>query len=222
MRHFTPAYNPWDQRLCLVPDGDLFQAIKAGRVSIVTDQIDRFTASGIKLGSGAELQADLIVTATGLKLLLLGGLELEVDGKIIRPSDCKVYKGMMLSDVPNFAFAVGYTNASWTLKVDLSSRYICRLLNYLDRKDYQKCAPHFDGPLCEEPLIDFTSGYVQRSLAMLPKQGSRAPWKLYQNYLLDLMTMRLGSLKTSMKFSRLVPNNLPKEMKVGTDKEVQR
>lgn len=202
MRHFTPAYNPWDQRLCLVPDADLFHAIKAGRVSIVTDQIDRFTERGIQLRSGMELEADLIVTATGLKLLLLGGMELEVDGEIIKPSERKVYKGMMLSDVPNFAFAIGYTNASWTLKVDLSSRYICRLLNYLDKKNYQKCAPHVTGNLREEPLIDFSSGYVQRALAMLPKQGSKAPWKLYQNYLLDLITLRFGSLKNCMKLSR--------------------
>jgi monooxygenase len=203
MRHFTPPYNPWDQRLCIVPDADLFKAIKAGRVSIVTDQIDTITETGIKLKSGNELPADLIITATGLKLKLMGGLQFEIDGRCVRAADHKVYKGMMLSDVPNLAFVIGYTNASWTLKADLVNRYVCRLLNHMDRHGYDICMPKIHGKLGEAPLLDFTSGYVQRSLAELPKQGNRSPWKLYQNYLLDLVTLRLGSVTDSMHFTRL-------------------
>jgi cation diffusion facilitator CzcD-associated flavoprotein CzcO len=206
LRHFSPDYNPWDQRLCLIPDADLFHSIKQGRVTIVTDQIDSFTEKGIKLRSGKELAAELIVTATGLKLLLFGGSQLQVDGQTVIPSRCKVYKGMMLSGVPNLAFAVGYTNASWTLKVDLASRYLCRLLNYLDRKGYTKCVPRVSSTMREMPLIDFSSGYVQRSLALLPKQGTRAPWKLYQNYILDLLTLRFGAVTDCMSFSRGAAN----------------
>lgn len=199
-RHFTPPYNPWDQRLCLVPDADLFLAIKGGKVTMVTDQIDRFTEDGILLKSGAKLPADLVVTATGLKLKLLGGMTVAVDGQAIQPADRKVYKGMMISDLPNFAFAIGYTNASWTLKVDLTSKYLCRLLNYMDQRGYQQCWPEVKGDVGEEPLLDFTSGYVQRALDQLPKQGSKAPWKLYQNYIRDVLTLRYGSVTDSMRF----------------------
>jgi cation diffusion facilitator CzcD-associated flavoprotein CzcO len=201
-RHFSPPYNPWDQRLCLVPDADLFEAIKAGTVFVVTDHIETLTEYGIRLRSGTELPADLIVTATGLKLKLMGGLELTVDGRVVEPARCMVYKGMMLSDVPNLAFAVGYTNASWTLKADLSSLYVCRLLRHLDRRGYTTCVPRLRGRQREAPLIDFSSGYVRRSLDQLPKQGSRAPWKLYQNYALDLLTLRLGPLTDNMEFRK--------------------
>lgn len=214
--HFTPAYNPWDQRLCVVPDGDLFQAIKSGRVSIVTDQIETFTEKGIKLKSGAELDADLIVTATGLKLKLIGGMQVVVDGHVVQPPQCKVYKGMMLSDVPNFAFAVGYTNASWTLKADLSNKYFCRLIRYMDQHGYTRCVPRVRGELQDIPLMDFTSGYVVRDLQNLPRQGNKAPWKLYQNYILDLMTLGYRGVTNSMEFSRARQGATP-----GTAQEKQ-
>jgi len=202
MKHFTPNYNPWDQRMCIVPDGDMFQAIKKGTVDIVTDHIDTFTQKGVKLKSGTELEADLIVTATGLKMKLIGGMQVVVDGKLVNPPDCKVYKGMMLSDVPNLAFVVGYTNASWTLKADLSNIYFCRLINYMDQRGYSRCVPRVRSEMGEEPLMDFTSGYVQRALSTLPKQGSRAPWKLYQNYILDLYTLRYRAVTDNMEFTR--------------------
>jgi cation diffusion facilitator CzcD-associated flavoprotein CzcO len=202
MKHFTPHYNPWDQRMCIVPDGDMFEAIRKGTVDIVTDHIETFTEKGVKLKSGTEIEADLIVTATGLKMKLIGGMQVLVDGKLIHPPDCKVYKGMMLSDVPNFAFAIGYTNASWTLKADLSNRYLCRLINYMDQRGYTSCMPKIRGAVKDEPLMDFTSGYVQRDLANLPKQGSKAPWKLYQNYILDLITLGYRSVTDYMVFSR--------------------
>jgi len=202
MKHFTPNYNPWDQRLCIVPDGDMFQAIKKGTVDIVTDHIETFTERGVKLKSGTEIDADLIVTATGLKMKLIGGMQVTVDGKLVNPPDCKVYKGMMLSDVPNLAFAIGYTNASWTLKADLSNRYLCRVINYMDQRGYTSGMPKIRGKVKDEPLMDFTSGYVQRDLANLPKQGSKAPWKLYQNYILDLITLGYRSVTDYMVFSR--------------------
>ncbi|MGH8446961.1 MAG: flavin-containing monooxygenase [Solimonas sp.] len=193
--HFTPSYKPWDQRLCLVPNGDLFDTIRSGRASVVTDHIERFTADGIRLRSGQELQADVVVTATGLKLELLGGATFQVDGRKVDFARTMSYKGMMCSGVPNLAFAIGYTNASWTLKCDLSSEYVCRLLNYMDRHGYKQCTPLRNDPtITEEPLIDFSSGYVQRAIAAFPKQGSRSPWKLYQNYALDLMTLRHGNV----------------------------
>lgn len=191
--HFTPRYDPWDQRLCLVPDNDLFDAIKSGGASVVTDTIETFTERGIRLSSGAELEADLIVTATGLKLRLLGGVELVVDGQRVDAANAMTYKAMMFSDVPNLAMSFGYTNASWTLKSDLTCEYVCRLLNHMEREGYRRCVPRRNDPsVGEEPFLDFSSGYVQRSLAALPKQGSKAPWKLYQNYLLDIVTMRHG------------------------------
>jgi monooxygenase len=190
-KHFTPTYNPWDQRLCLVPDGDLFNAIKSGKASVVTDVIDTFTESGIKLKSGQELHADIIVTATGLSLELLGGMQVSVDGRQVDFAKTFNYKGMMFSDVPNLASAFGYTNASWTLKADLTSAYVCRLLNYMDKHGIRQCTPrNRDASLGPEPFLDFTSGYVQRALDTLPKQGSKAPWKLYQNYALDILTLR--------------------------------
>ncbi len=201
--HFAPRYNPWDQRLCLVPDGDLFTAISSGRASIVTDHIETFTEHGIRLTSGAELPADVVVTATGLNLLALGGMTLSVDGADIDLACTVAYKGMMLSGVPNFAMTLGYTNASWTLKSDLVSEYACRLLNHMDQRGYQICTPAAPDTLRREPIINLQSGYVLRSVAVLPKQGSAPPWRLHQNYPRDVLMMRHGSLEDEgMRFSR--------------------
>jgi len=201
--HFNPRYNPWDQRMCLVPNGDLFATIRAGRASVVTDHIETFTEKGIQLRSGDELEADLIVTATGLELQVLGGIELRVDGREVRPAEKLSYKGMMLSDVPNMASAVGYTNASWTLKCDLTCEYVCRLLNYMRAHGYDQCTPRRNDPaIQEEPWLDFTSGYVQRSMHKFPKQGSKRPWRLHQNYLLDTLTLGYGRVNDgTMEFS---------------------
>jgi cation diffusion facilitator CzcD-associated flavoprotein CzcO len=202
--HFTPEYDPWDQRLCLVPNGDLFEALGEGRASIVTDHVDTFTETGIRLRSGRELQADVIVTATGLNLLALGGIELAVDGREIVLGETMSYKGMMLSGVPNMALAVGYTNASWTLKCDLTCEYVCRLLAHMDAHGYSQCvAENSDPDVLPLPFIDFSSGYVQRAIEYFPKQGSKAPWRLYQNYALDIVSLRRGSLQDeAMRFSR--------------------
>jgi monooxygenase len=206
-RHFTPRYNPWEQRLCLVPDADLFRAIKAGRASVVTDEIETFTETGLKLRSGAELEADLIVTATGLQLQVLGGVEVSVDGKRVDWPETTTYKGMMYSDVPNLASAFGYTNASWTLKSDLTCEYVCRLLNRMKRRGLRQCTPrNVDATPGAEPWLDFSSGYVKRSLHLFPKQGSKAPWKQYQNYLRDIVTLRFGKLDDgAMVFSNPPP-----------------
>jgi len=203
-RHFTPRYNPWDQRLCLVPDADLFRAIRRNKVTVVTDEIETFTGAGIKLKSGAELPADLVVTATGLSLQLLGGMSLAVDGKSVDPAELLTYKGMMYSDVPNFAVVTGYTNASWTLKADLVCEYVCRLLNHMRRKGYRQCTPRIDDPAMErKPWVDFSSGYIQRAAHKFPKQGTKRPWKLHQNYALDLLNLRYGSIRDSaMVFSK--------------------
>ena len=193
--HFTPRYNPWDQRLCLVPDGDLFRAIRENRASVVTAEIDSFTKGGIRLKDGRELEADIIVTATGLVLQVLGGIEVAVDGRSVDFAKTLNYKGMMYSDVPNLAAAFGYTNASWTLKCDLTCEYVCRVLNYMDRHGYRQCMPHNSDPTISElPPLNFTSGYVQRSVAKMPKQGSKRPWRLYQNYALDILTLRFGKI----------------------------
>jgi monooxygenase len=194
--HFTPNYNPWDQRLCLVPDGDLFEAIKAGRVSVVTDHIETFTEKGIRLRSGREIEADIIVTATGLVMKLMEGVTLVVDGKPVEFRETFAYKGMMYSDVPNLASAFGYTNASWTLKCELTSQYVCRMLNYMDEHGYRQATPrNRDSSLQKIPVVNFTSGYVQRALGAVPSQGSKRPWKVYQNYLMDMLTLRLGALE---------------------------
>jgi cation diffusion facilitator CzcD-associated flavoprotein CzcO len=192
--HFTPRYNPWDQRLCLVPDADLFEAIKAGRAEVVTDHIDHITKDGIALKSGKTLPADIIVSATGLKLQLLGGMQVFVDGVRAELSSSMSYKGMMFSDVPNLASVFGYTNASWTLKADLTSEYVCRLINYMDRKGFAEGTPRKHAAVGEAPWLDFSSGYVTRAMAEFPKQGDKAPWKLYQNYALDLVTLRYGKV----------------------------
>jgi len=193
--HFTPRYNPWDQRLCLVPDGDLFKAINEKRASVVTKEIDTFTKNGIRLKDGSELDADIIVTATGLVLQVVGGLEVSVDGRTVDFARTLNYKGMMYSDVPNLASSFGYTNASWTLKCDLTCEYVCRLINYMDRHGYKKCMPHnLDPSITELPSLDFSSGYVQRSVAKMQKQGSKRPWRLYQNYALDVVSLRFGKV----------------------------
>ncbi len=193
--HFQPRYNPWDQRVCLVPDADLFEAMKAGKASVVTDQIERFTKTGILLKSGKELPADIVVTATGLKLLALGGISLNVDGMVIEPGQQLAYKGMMLSNVPNCALCVGYTNASWTLRADLASTYVCRLLNHMQRFGYTQCVPACDTAHVEHrPLIGLKSGYVQRGMEQFPKQGPKAPWILPQNYIVDMLTLKYGEV----------------------------
>jgi monooxygenase len=201
--HFTPRYNPWDQRLCLVPDSDLFASLKSGKSSVVTDTIDTFTPKGIKLKSGQELEADIIVTATGLQLQLLGGLQVTVDGVAKNLSQSMSYKGMMYSDVPNLASSFGYTNASWTLKCDLTCEYVCRLINYMGKKGFAEAKPRKDASVQEEPWLDFSSGYVQRALDILPKQGKTKPWKLYQNYALDLVSLRYGKVDDgTLEFSK--------------------
>jgi len=200
--HFSPNYNPWDQRLCLVPDGDLFVALREGKASIATDQIDRFVPEGIALKSGKVLPADVIVTATGLQLSLFGEVKLTLDGKSIDPHHLFVYKGMMYSGIPNMANTMGYTNASWTLKADLTSRYFCRLLNHLDHTGQTVFTPTPDASLLPQPYLDFTSGYIQRVAHLLPQQGDRKPWRLNQNYALDLLALRFGKLQDGvMTFS---------------------
>jgi cation diffusion facilitator CzcD-associated flavoprotein CzcO len=194
-RHFTPHYNPWDQRMCLVPDGDLFESIKAGKSKVVTDEIDTFTERGIKLRSGTELEADIIVTATGLKLVALGDIQLKVDGRTIDPSKTMNYRGTMYAGIPNLASVFGYTNASWTLKSELTCNYICRVLNRMSREGYQVCVPQNDDPSVQpEPWLNLSSGYIQRVADKLPKQGSKVPWKLHQNYVKDIISLRYGSL----------------------------
>ena len=202
--HFTPRYNPWDQRLCLAPDADFFRAIKAGRAEVVTDEIDVFTESGIRLRSGRELLADIVVSATGLKLKLLGGIEIVVDGKPVDFAQTMNFKGIMFSDVPNLAAVIGYTNASWTLKADLTCAYVARLMNHMDRHGYIACTPRQHDPsVTAEPLIDFSSGYIQRSIDQFPRQGSKKPWRLYQNYVRDLLNLRFGAVNDkALEFTR--------------------
>lgn len=195
MKHFTPTYNPWDQRLCLVPDSDLFVAIRSGKAEVVTDQIESFTETGLQLTSGQQLDADIIVTATGLVLKIMAGLELVVDGETVDLSTKMAYKGMMYSGVPNLASAFGYTNASWTLKCDLTAEYVCRLLKYMDSNGYTSCTAQANDPtVTPEPVLDFNSGYVLRALDELPRQGSKTPWRLHQNYIKDLGMLRYGKL----------------------------
>jgi cation diffusion facilitator CzcD-associated flavoprotein CzcO len=202
--HFKPRYQPWDQRLCLVPDGDLFATIRAGRATIATDEVASFTETGIALRSGASLEADVIVTATGLRLLAFGGIELAVDGRSVELPKTMAYKGMMLSGVPNLAFTIGYTNASWTLKADLVSEYVMRLLRHMDAHGYDQCAPAKDDPgVTERPLLDFAAGYVLRSIDEFPRAGSRAPWQLGMSYAHDVVRLRHGRVDDpEMRFTR--------------------
>jgi monooxygenase len=202
--HFTPRYDPWDQRLCLTADGDLFAAIRTGRASVATGEIEAFTEGGIRLRSGVEIPADLIITATGLRLKLFGGVALEVDSKPVVPAETVAYKGMMLSGVPNFAFAIGYTNASWTLKIDLAYDFMCRTLRRMDKGGYTTCVPATpDHDVRAEPLFAFSAGYIRRAIHTFPRQGSRAPWRAYQNYALDLLGLRYRRVEDgALCFSR--------------------
>ena len=207
-KHFTPNYQPWDQRVCLCPDGDFFEAMNADKASVVTDHIDTITENGIALKSGDHLDADVIVTATGLELLFLGGIELIVDGEVVDPSQRYIYKGFMCNGAPNMFAALGYTNASWTLKVDLTNEYACRLINYLDREGLQYCSPEATPDLVETPLLNLDSGYIRRGEGMLPKQGDKVPWKLYQNYLYDRFSLKYTSIKdTAMTFGKRQTSN---------------
>lgn len=202
-KHFNPHYNPWDQRLCVIPDGDLFKAIRKEQASVVTDHIERFTEKGIRLKSGKELEADVVVLATGLKVKLLGGAQLEVDGEMIHTRDRMAYRGMMMSDIPNFALAFGYTNASWTLKTDLTANYVCRLINYMDRRKKDIVVPRKQKGVSKEPFLDFDAGYIKRAGHILPQQGSRKPWRVYQNYLKDMLTIRYSRFNDGvLKFGR--------------------
>jgi monooxygenase len=194
-RHFTPRYDPWDQRLCVVPDGDLFEALRNGTASVVTDTIDTFTENGLRLESGAELPADIIVTATGLELLFIGGIEMSVDGEALDLPNRLTYKGMMLEGVPNFAMAMGYTNASWTLKCDLTCDYVCRLLNRMRERGQRQCTPvNSDAAVTTAPLLGLSSGYIQRSAAEFPKQGTRFPWQVHQSYLRDYRALKMSDV----------------------------
>jgi len=201
-KHFTPRYNPWDQRMCLVPDSDLFNSIKSGKASVVTDHIDHFTENGILVKSGEHLEADIIVTATGIELNALNDIEVSVNNEKVEPHNRLSYKGMMLSGVPNLAFSFGYVNASWTLRADLTCEYVCRLLNRMDKLGVNTCIPQEDPTaIVDDEYIDFSSGYVQRALDRLPKQGKKAPWRNYQNYLKDIFLVRIFSIKDStLKF----------------------
>ncbi|GAA3426220.1 NAD(P)/FAD-dependent oxidoreductase [Streptosporangium nondiastaticum] len=202
--HFAPSYDPWDQRLCAVPDGDLFRAVREGRADVVTDHIERLTPDGVALRSGRHLPADVVVTATGLNLLAIGGMRLSVDGRDVELPETLVYKGMMLSGVPNLSLTVGYTNASWTLKADLVAHYVCRLLRHMDAHGHRAVtpvAPDLKGRDGLAPLIDLKSGYVLRSAGLLPRQGPAAPWRLYQNYLRDVRLMRGGPVTDGVRFT---------------------
>lgn len=201
--HFTPLYNPWDQRLCVTPDADFFNAIQEGKVTVITDEINTFTENGLKLTSGRELDADIIVTATGLIAQFIGGIELTVDGVLIDQSKEVIYKGVMINDVPNLVYAFGYINNSWTLKIELTCNYVCRLLNYMTKHGFKQVTPQIqEKNMITTPLFeDFTPGYVQREIVKLPKQGSKLPWRGYQNYFKDLWLLRLAPLKDkALKF----------------------
>jgi cation diffusion facilitator CzcD-associated flavoprotein CzcO len=201
--HFTPSYNPWDQRLCLVPDSDLFAAIRNKQASVATGHIETFTETGIRLRSGAEIEADIVVTATGLKVNLLGDVGISVDGSKVDLSKALAYKGMMFSGVPNLAWVIGYTNASWTLKADITCEYMCRLLNHMRRRGYVSATPRHDPSAEGEPFFGLTSGYVQRGLHLMPKQGSKRPWKLHRNYAMDAVALRFGRVADgTMEFAR--------------------
>jgi cation diffusion facilitator CzcD-associated flavoprotein CzcO len=224
-KHFKPRYQPWDQRLCVIPDSDFYKSISAGRASVVTDEIDTFTERGIRLKSGKELEADIIVTATGLRMLALGAVQLIVDGTPIHPGREFIYKGTMLSNIPNFAFCIGYTNAAWTLRADLASTYVCRVLNHMDQHGYRACKPACDTASLEaKPLLGLTSGYVMRAAADLPKSSTSAPWLIRQNYVRDMLTMKLARLEDGiLRFSKAMPiagADVPEEMSAVGDQAV--
>jgi cation diffusion facilitator CzcD-associated flavoprotein CzcO len=209
--HFGPSYNPWDQRLCAVPNGDLFKAIKKGSASVVTDHIDRFTETGIRLRSGQELEADIIVTATGLELLFIGGIDVTVDGEEVDVANRLTYKGMMLEGVPNIALAVGYTNASWTLKCDLTCDYVTRMLNHMHDTGLRQCTPvNNDATVSAVPLLGLNSGYINRAADRFPKQGSKFPWQVHQSYVRDYRAMKLRPVvDDAMEYSNPAPKPAP-------------
>ncbi|GAA4819012.1 flavin-containing monooxygenase [Nocardioides caeni] len=200
-QHFKPPYDPWDQRLCAVPGGDLFKALRQHTVDIVTDRIDRFTPKGILLESGETLEADIVITATGLNLQIFGGASLAVDGEVVEPSSTMAYKGLMLSGIPNFAFIIGYTNASWTLKADLVCEYVAKLLTHMDKVGARTVVPRRDPSVAEEPFLDFEAGYVMRSINALPKQGATFPWRLKMNYFKDVLVFRKPVVDETLEFS---------------------
>ncbi|MFD0201682.1 MULTISPECIES: flavin-containing monooxygenase [Saccharothrix] len=196
--HFTPTYDPWDQRLCAIPDADLFKALKNGRASVVTDHIATFTPDGVRLRSGRVLEADVVVTATGLRLLAFGGIAPSVDGRAVELSEQFIWRGAMITGLPNFAVCVGYTNASWTLRADLTSRLVCRVVNHMDRRGYASVVPKPDRPLARRPLLDLASGYIQRAIHAFPRQGDRGPWRVRQNYVLDAVSTLRGDLSRQL------------------------
>jgi cation diffusion facilitator CzcD-associated flavoprotein CzcO len=200
--HFTPTYDPWDQRLCVVPDGDLFEAVRRGRAHVVTDTIETFVPHGIRLHSGRELDADVVVTATGLRIKIAGGIAITVDGQARPTGDLTVYRGLMFADVPNLAVCVGYVNASWTLRADLASRYVCRLLNHMEHHAWRSATPRAPEGMEGQPLLPLASGYVQRAADDLPQQGDGAPWLMRQNYLLDRRDMLGSDVTEAMSFAR--------------------
>jgi monooxygenase len=202
--YFNPRYEPWDQRMCLIPDGDLFGAMRAGKASIVNGEIETFTETGLRLITGQEIDADVIVTATGLKVRLMGAVALEVDGAPVDIATTTAYKGVMFSGVPNLVSVFGYTNASWTLKSDLIAEYVCRLLSHMDRRGYAICTPRLRGAaIAEEPTLPLTSGYIERAKHLLPKQGKTKPWRMNQNYALDVMALRFGAIEDgALEFRR--------------------
>ena len=197
-KHLNPTYNPWDQRLCVVPDGDLFKSIRNGKCSIETGTISNFTEDGIIMKSGNKVEADIIVIATGLKLQLLGGSQLSLNGEPIDVADLMVYKGMMISSLPNFTYAFGYTNSSWTLKVDLTANFLCKMINFMDKNYYSVVVPNNENEVSEENFLNLNSGYIERAKKILPKQGSKRPWKVYQNYLMDMLSTRFGSVRNKV------------------------
>ena len=204
-RDFSPAYNPWDQRLCLIPDGDLFEAISAGKVTIATGEIERFVPNGLELKNGCTIPADIVVTATGLNMRLLGGIELEVDGEPVSAPDHVIYKGMMLSGVPNLFVSFGYTNASWTLRSDLTARGVCRLLNRMDAKGQKVCVARPPAVINRRPVMELTSGYVNRAASILPGQGDRQPWRVPQHYLKDAAAMTFRRIDEGLEFDARTP-----------------
>ena len=220
--HFTPRYRPWEQRMCLIPDADMFVAIKSGRAGVVTDQIETFTEKGILLKSGKELEADIIVTATGLAMQAFGGMEITVDKQRVNPGQVLAYKGVMISGVPNFASVFGYINASWTLKADLICNYVCRLLNFMDRKGVRQVTPSPVEESAAAPFIEkFTPGYMQRALASWPKQGQKKPWRVYQNYLRDTFILKWTRVDDEgLQFSNLAAETQQKSLKLAEDKQV--
>jgi len=220
--HFTPRYRPWEQRMCLIPDADMFEAIKSGRASVVTDQIATFTERGILLKSGKELEADIIVTATGLAMQAFGGMELTVDRERVDPGHVLAYKGVMMSGVPNFASVFGYINASWTLKADLICNYVCRLLNFMDSKGVRQATPRPVDETAAAPFVEnFSSGYIQRALASWPKQGHKKPWRVYQNYFRDTISLKWTRVDNEgLEFSNPVAQTSPNQVKLAEDKQM--